>query len=157
MSTATGSVTVDRPIAEVFHFATTISNWGIMHPAMAQYLVNPPDHPTRVGESFAEHTPMKMDILWTVKECARPTRWTAEAPIGGKAGRRRPTGVFTFSYQLAEIDGGTSFEMSLSFTPQTFLGGLMDRLFFERRDRKDVAMGIAHLKHAMENGNGAHH
>ncbi len=156
MSMAASSIAIERPIAEVFDYAATIANWGVMHPAMARYLVDPPDHPTRVGESFVEHTPMKMDILWTVTECTRPTRWTAQAPIG-TPGKVSSLGVFTFSYQLAVTDGGTRFDMSLSFTPRTFLGRLMDLLFFEREDRKDVTMALAHLKHALENGENACH
>ncbi len=153
MSTIVRSTTIQKPIVEVFDYATTIANWGVMHPAMARYLVTPPDHPKRVGESFVEHTPMKMDLVWTVKECTRPMRWMAEAPVGKKSA----VGMFTFSYQLAEMDNGTRFEMSLSFTPRSFLGKLMDLLMFAGADRKDVEMAIIHLKQVMETGKSMHH
>ena len=153
MVSIASSVTIRKPIDEVFDYVTTIANWGVMHPAMARLLVNPPDHPTRVGETFVEHFamgPIKGAMLWTVKESTRPTRWTGETVMTG-------LGPYTFSFELAETNGGTRVEMRTSYANQTFLAKLVIWLFLERNSRETVAQGVVHLQHALENGKSAHH
>ncbi len=153
MVTIASSVTIRKPIDEVFDYVATIANWGVMHPAMAPLLVDPPDHPTRVGETFVENFamgPIKSAMLWTVKESARPTRWAGETVITGM-------GPFTFTFELTETNGSTRVEMRTSYATQTFLAKLVNWLFLERNSQETVEQGVVHLKHAMENGKSAHH
>ncbi len=160
MVTIVSSITIQKPIAEIFDYVTTIANWGIMHPAMAKELVNPPDHPTRAGETFVElfiRGRLKSEILWTVKECIPPTHWKAEA-VAAKRSKIFDLGVMIFTYQLAEMNGETRVELTYSYSPQTLLTKLVNWLYLEKESRENVvAKSLIHLKHAMENGKSTHH
>lgn len=58
-----------------------------------------------------------------------------------------------FRYDFAESDGRTMVTATVDYTiPGSFLGQVLDKLFVERQNSKDLADGLANLKVMAEGG-----
>ena len=112
------TTTIRRPIGEVFDYIATIANWPVIDPMEA--VENPPDHPTRQGETFVvlfKLGPFQMTTDWTVAESVPPQRW-----VGDMVARKRigilDSGASRMTYSLVGTADGTRVELRYSWTPR---------------------------------------
>ncbi|HEY6877573.1 MAG TPA: SRPBCC family protein [Polyangiales bacterium] len=106
-------VVIDRPIDEVFEYASTAANWAEWHPNTL-FTVGEDDHSATVGEKIVEVIkagPIPAGrLFWTVTAHDVPTRWQ----LKGESEDASMHFLLTYTMSSTE-DGGTLFRRTLNW------------------------------------------
>ncbi|MGD9889847.1 MAG: SRPBCC family protein [Dehalococcoidia bacterium] len=140
------SIEINRPPEEVFDLITDLDRL----PDWATIVVETrdvPHRPIQNGTTFRQTIRVAgrhLESEWHVAELERPRHvaYEATAPGGGQLAMKQtvnPTG------------DGSRVELELDYEPPLgFLGELMDRAYFERRNERDAEHSLHNLKDLLE-------
>ncbi|MCP5420097.1 MAG: SRPBCC family protein [Gammaproteobacteria bacterium] len=142
MTHIVSSIVLPQSPEQVFDFVTAPAHWPRWHPA--SLTVDASD--TRsfgIGEQVCENVAVggyRGRVLWTVRECQRPSRWliTGQAERGG--------GRATLRYDLVAEGSGARFTRTLDYRMPNLFMGLMDGLFIKRRMVKQSNQALERLR-----------
>jgi len=145
----TYSILIQKPVEEVFKFATTPANWVQWHPATI-WVEGDIDHSGMPGDKILEGVKIGLfrgEILWTVKENQALKQWVFEGDTRLPLNKgTKPT----ITYRFFPQDGGTLFERHLIYTPPTPFSRFLNRILIKRSNRSQSRRAVANLKRVME-------
>lgn len=137
---------INKPIADVFDYATTPGNWPRWHPSSLA-VSGATDHSLAVGERVTEEYRVagrEGQVVWTVTEREAPHRWVIAGEIVGRAAGG------TVAYTLSTAAGGTYFEREFSYPTPSLWFRLLNALLFRRRIAAESAEAVRRLKRVLE-------
>lgn len=143
------SITIRKPIEEVFQFVTTPANWPKWHPASVG-VEGAVDHSGKPGERMIEKIrlgPFKAEIHWEVIESQKPQRWLIKGEVHAPflSGTK-----MEIIYQLSSQHQETQFERNMSYIPGTLIASLLDKLFIQRHNHHQSKVGLKQIKKILE-------
>ena len=137
-----GSITINRPVEEVFAFVTDIANLGQWNEQVAQ-IEQTSEGPVGLGTTYrGSYGILGRSIDWTSEISEyEPNRKVVQKLSMG------PT-VMTMGWQLEPVEGGTRFTMSA----EGDMGGLAKLAgpLFDRTMKKQMEGNLAGLKAVLE-------
>ena len=139
------SISIRRPIEQVFDFVTTPANWPKWHPSSLS-VSGATDHSLKAGEEVTEEflvAGRRGRVVWKVRERTHPKRWVIE-------GRTEKGGGGRITYALTPVSGGTNFEREFVYTMPNIFMEALDWLLFRRRIEAESAEALQRLKEVLE-------
>ncbi|HUH93779.1 MAG TPA: SRPBCC family protein [Casimicrobiaceae bacterium] len=139
------AVDIAAPPERVFAYATAPANWPRWHPqsrAVSGVVDRTPRPAEKTIEDF-EIAGRKGRATWTSIAVDPPVRWEF-------AGHGEGGGGAHIVYTLTPTSGGTRFERDLTYRGPNLLFALFDALEIRAVMRRDSAVAVERLKHAIE-------
>lgn len=142
--TVTKSITIERPLEEVFPFVTTARHWPKWHPATVE-VDGDIDRPMRLGDRIREKArigPAAGTGEWTVVAHQPNRSVTLSLP-------RTRLGDLTIRYGFQAVEGGTLFRRELTFDLSALPPQLDPDKIRQQMDR-DSQLALANIKRLIE-------
>lgn len=142
-------IDINKPIEEVFYYATTADNWSKWHPNTFS-TKGADDHSATENEEIIETLRIGLFVgprlYWTVSEHVEPNQWQ----LIGKDQFGILNFVLTYTFSMNE-DGSTHFhrEMAYELTQLTVFT-IFDSLIFKPYNKFISARALKQLKEAVE-------
>lgn len=143
-------VSIGKPNAAVFNYATTPANWPKWHPS-SLHVSGATDHSLAVGEQVVEEylvAGRHGHVTWTVVKRDASWRWVIEGEMEGRK-------VATITYTLTATAQGTLFERELTYRATPLWFSILNRLILRQRVEAESAEASQRLKLVLESAVGA--
>jgi len=144
MSGINRSITINRPIEDVFAVLTDVENTGKWFPAnVKEWWTSPPPH----GVGSTRHARVKMGLMTTENDAVATV---FEPPHRAGMKGTSKNAPFEAMLRFAPVDGGTRVESEIELFmrgPAKLFGGMFTRWY-----RKSWDKGLVNLKRMMEAG-----
>ena len=143
-------VTIGKPNAAVFNYATTPANWPKWHPS-SLHVSGATEHSLSVGEKVVEEflvAGRHGDVTWAVVKRDAPRQWVIEGEIEQRK-------VATITYTLSDTPQGTLFERELIYRATPLWFSILNRLILRPRVEAESAEALRRLKLVLESAVGA--
>jgi hypothetical protein len=146
------TVFIARRPDEIFAFAATPRTWPMWHPT-ATSVSGVTERPIEAGDEVLETDRfafLRGSILWAVRRATPGAGWAIDGVLSGvplASGTRT-----SVSYALTEVDGGTRFERSMTYSIPSPVFRLLDAAYFERHNRHQSQRAVDGLKALLERG-----
>lgn len=144
------TIFIDRPVEQVFEYATTPANWPAWHASVLN-ISGELDHSLDRGESVSEEFRVagrKGRAVWTVQERTAAHHWIIVGAIAG-GGHSRIT------YSVEPHSQGTIFAREVVYTLPPLLT-IADRLILRPRMHAEAEKSLRKLKEVLEQVPAAH-
>jgi uncharacterized protein YndB with AHSA1/START domain len=145
------TVIFNRPIEQVFAYATTMGHWPKWQPATERLTGGQIEEPAQKGDTATEQVRsagLTGEVRWLVTECNPPHHFAMRTthmglPLMSKV-------CITLTYSLEPDNDATRFRRRFSFTTGTLLLRILERVYFRRRVEVDSVEALDRLKRLIE-------
>lgn len=138
------TISIRRPVTEVYDYATTPSNWPAWHPA-SRSVSGQTDHSLLIGEEVTEEfiaAGRQGSCVWQVTRREAPHLWTIATST--------PQIRADITYRLTAHGDSTIFERELAYEPSGIWFKLLDFLVMRRRMEQESRTALERLKERLE-------